>query len=263
MPVYRRLLSDTLTPVSAFHKIDTRHLRPACSKASSAARRSAATAFWRPSRSCSSKPAATAGHRHQRRPDAAKFDRRPIRSTNCDAASTRSASATLPELPPFTGGGDRLRRLRRRSATPRTCRTRPHDDRGLPDLSFAFYDHMVVFDNVNKTIVVVAMAAARRSIGRRPEGGLRRRPAARVDAAGGAARSARRPTLRAGRHRHRRRARRSPTTRTSRRPSSKPPSASAWSTFAPATSFRSSSASGWKLDIHVARRSRSIARCGS
>ncbi len=34
----------------------------------------------------------------------------------------------------------------------------PHDDRGLPDLSFAFYDRMVIFDHINKTIAVVAHA---------------------------------------------------------------------------------------------------------
>ena len=34
----------------------------------------------------------------------------------------------------------------------------PTDDRQVPDLAFAFYDQMVVFDNVAKTIVVVAMA---------------------------------------------------------------------------------------------------------
>jgi anthranilate synthase component 1 len=34
----------------------------------------------------------------------------------------------------------------------------PEDDRHLPDLAFAFYDQMVVFDHVDKTIVVVAMA---------------------------------------------------------------------------------------------------------
>src|SRR5690606_16162255 len=32
------------------------------------------------------------------------------------------------------------------------------NDRDLPDLAFAFYDHMVVFDHVNKTNVVIAMA---------------------------------------------------------------------------------------------------------
>src|SRR5436190_1508822 len=34
----------------------------------------------------------------------------------------------------------------------------PADDRGLPDLSFAFYDRMVVFDNVSKTLFAIAMA---------------------------------------------------------------------------------------------------------
>jgi anthranilate synthase component 1 len=34
----------------------------------------------------------------------------------------------------------------------------PADDRGLPDLSFAFYDRMVIFDHIRKTILVVAQA---------------------------------------------------------------------------------------------------------
>jgi anthranilate synthase component 1 len=34
----------------------------------------------------------------------------------------------------------------------------PEDDRNLPDLSFAFYDSMVLFDQINKTIRVVALA---------------------------------------------------------------------------------------------------------
>jgi anthranilate synthase component 1 len=34
----------------------------------------------------------------------------------------------------------------------------PADDRGLPDLSFAFYDRMVIFDHIRKTILVVAHA---------------------------------------------------------------------------------------------------------
>ena len=36
--------------------------------------------------------------------------------------------------------------------------TGPPDDRQVPDMAFAFYDQMVVFDNVTKAIVVVAMA---------------------------------------------------------------------------------------------------------
>jgi anthranilate synthase component 1 len=34
----------------------------------------------------------------------------------------------------------------------------PADDRGLPDLSFAIYDRMVLFDHIRKTILVVAQA---------------------------------------------------------------------------------------------------------
>jgi anthranilate synthase component 1 len=63
----------------------------------------------------------------------------------------------LAELPPFTGGaigyaGYDVVRYTERLPNP------PSDDRHLPDLAFAFYDRMVVFDHINKTIVVVAMA---------------------------------------------------------------------------------------------------------
>ncbi len=34
----------------------------------------------------------------------------------------------------------------------------PQDDRNLPDLSFAFYDRMVIFDQINKTVQIVAHA---------------------------------------------------------------------------------------------------------
>jgi anthranilate synthase component 1 len=36
----------------------------------------------------------------------------------------------------------------------------PLDDRGLPDLEFAFYDRMVLFDHIRKTVLVVAHAHA-------------------------------------------------------------------------------------------------------
>ncbi len=65
--------------------------------------------------------------------------------------------AKLPELPPFVGGAvgyagyDTVRYVEHLPNAPK-------DDRNLPDLSFAFYDHMIVFDNVQKTAIVVVLA---------------------------------------------------------------------------------------------------------
>jgi len=66
-------------------------------------------------------------------------------------------AATLPELPPFCGGAvgyagyDTVRYVE-------NLPDAPLDDRGLPDMAFAFFDHMVVFDNITKTMTVVALA---------------------------------------------------------------------------------------------------------
>ncbi len=68
--------------------------------------------------------------------------------------------AKLPELPPFVGGAvgyagyDTVRYVEK-------LPNAPPDDRELPDMSFAFYDHMIVFDNVQKTAIVVVLANAR------------------------------------------------------------------------------------------------------
>jgi anthranilate synthase component 1 len=63
----------------------------------------------------------------------------------------------LPGLPRFCGGAvgyagyDTVRYVERLERP-------PEDDRKLPDLSFALYDRMVIFDHINKTIAVVAHA---------------------------------------------------------------------------------------------------------
>jgi anthranilate synthase component 1 len=66
-------------------------------------------------------------------------------------------AATLADLPPFCSGAVGYAGY----DTVRYGEHLPHpppDDRHVPDLAFAFYDQMVVFDHVTKTIVVVAMA---------------------------------------------------------------------------------------------------------
>ena len=99
------------------------------------------------------------------------------------------------------------------SAIPRSLPNAPPDDRQLPDLSFAFYDRMVVFDNITKTIVVVAMARVDHGDLRTAYDDACRRVDELVERLAA-------PTgrLAAGRYQHRRAIRRSPTNRTSRRP---------------------------------------------
>src|SRR6267154_1796133 len=66
-------------------------------------------------------------------------------------------SPHIPGLPRFCGGAvgyagyDAVRYVER-------LPNPPPDDRHLPDLCFAFYDRMVIFDHINKTLSVVAHA---------------------------------------------------------------------------------------------------------
>ncbi len=69
--------------------------------------------------------------------------------------------ADIPGLPPFIGGAigyaayDVVRYVER-------LPNAPPDDRQLPDLDFSFYDSVVVFDNVQKSITVVVLADMQR-----------------------------------------------------------------------------------------------------
>ncbi len=66
-------------------------------------------------------------------------------------------AAELPSLPRFCGGAVGYAGydvVRYSENLPNA----PENDRQLPDLSFALYDHMVVFDQINKTVLVVAHA---------------------------------------------------------------------------------------------------------
>ncbi|MFO0897053.1 MAG: anthranilate synthase component I [Pirellulales bacterium] len=153
-PVYRRLTADTLTPVSAFHKIDTG--RCACLFESVVGGEKVGRYSF-----LASDPFLEIEARgsHVTIRDAAgaqEFESsNPIEELRQRVGQLKAA--VLPELPPFTSGAvgyagyDVVRYTER-------LPNAPTDDRSLPDLAFAFYDRMVVFDNVNKTLVVVAMA---------------------------------------------------------------------------------------------------------
>jgi len=167
VPVYRRLVSDNLTPVSAFHRVD----RGPCSclfesviggervgrysfvaagpflLVSAKGKRVTVTTFTNPDKNSPDKSS---------QPHVEEFDSPdPLEELRRRVSQWRAA--TLNELPPFCSGAvgyagyDTVRYIERLPDA-------PPDDRGLPDLAFAFYDHMAVFDNITKTMTVVAMA---------------------------------------------------------------------------------------------------------
>ena len=152
VPVYRRILSDTLTPVSAFRKLgDAEH------------------AFLFES--------VIGGERIGRYSFLGADPFLQIEAHGCDVTvtaqgetSTRTVddplnelqtlldeypAAHLPELPRFCGGAvgyagyDTVRYTEH-------LPNAPEDDRHLPDLAFALYDLMVVFDHIQKVVLVVA-----------------------------------------------------------------------------------------------------------
>jgi anthranilate synthase component I len=160
VPVYRRLIGDSLTPVSAFHKLDAGSsacLFESVVGGEKVGRYSFLTA--EPFQEVE----AWGNHVVVRRrgnssicEETESFDAAdPIEELRKQVDALRAVR--LPELPPFVGGAIGYAGydvVRYSEKLPNA----PNDDRNLPDLSFAFFDRMVVFDNITKTIVVVAMA---------------------------------------------------------------------------------------------------------
>jgi anthranilate synthase component I len=154
VPVYRRILSDVLTPVSAFHKIDdggSACLFESVIGGEKVGRYSflAAEPFLQIEAS-GTNVVISEGDTTTTSKVANPLD---LLRDRVQAVKV----AKLPELPPFVGGAvgyagyDTVRYVE-------NLPNAPKDDRQLPDLSFAFYDHMVVFDNVQKTVIVVVLA---------------------------------------------------------------------------------------------------------
>ncbi|MFO0880912.1 MAG: anthranilate synthase component I [Gemmataceae bacterium] len=161
VPVYRQLVGDTLTPVSAFCKVqegDWSFLFESVVGGERVGRYSflGAGPFLR---------FLAYGTRVQiqtPRPDnpavwVTEEREHPDPIRLLEEYMVRYRAAQVPDLPNFTGGAvgyagyDTVRYVER-------LPNPPADDRGLPDLCFAFYDRMVLFNHLNKTIYVVAQA---------------------------------------------------------------------------------------------------------
>jgi anthranilate synthase component 1 len=154
VPVYRRLFADGLTPLSAFARLDegaAACLFESVVGGERVGRYSflAADPFLRLE--------ARGTTVHVTGPDGTETVETADPLAELERRMAAYRPVTLPELPPFTSGAvgciayDAVRYVER-------LPNPPPDDLGLPDLSFAFYDRMVVFDNVTKAIDVVVLA---------------------------------------------------------------------------------------------------------
>jgi len=159
VPVYRKLLGDTLTPVSAFKHIDAGPC--ACLFESVVGGEKVGRYSFLTSGPFLLLEAFAERVRVTEFADPTATNVREFACadplTELKSRTDALRSAVLEELPPFTGGAigyagyDTVRYVEH-------LPNAPADDRGLPDLSFAFYDQMVVFDHVDKTIIVIALA---------------------------------------------------------------------------------------------------------
>lgn len=155
VPVYRRLLSDHLTPVSAFRLLDDGTSSAGLFESVVGGEKIGRYSFIavepraRVVAYGSSVQYYMDGKLEEFQcPDPLEFLSKQLGNQSI---------ATIDQLPPFVGGAigyaayDVVRYVE-------NLPNIPNDDRQLPDLDFGFYDQLVVFDHVNKTIMVVVLS---------------------------------------------------------------------------------------------------------
>jgi anthranilate synthase component I len=154
VPVYRQLVSDTMTPVTVFETLDdgcSACLFESVIGGEKVGRYSivAAEPFMVLAASGQEVTIREAGESSTfTSPD-------PLNELRQKIASFPAAH--LDELPPFTGGAIGYAGydvVRYSEHLPNA----PEDDRQLPDLWFGMFDRVVIFDNVTKTLFIIAMA---------------------------------------------------------------------------------------------------------
>ncbi|MBB3207405.1 anthranilate synthase component 1 [Rhodopirellula rubra] len=158
VPVFRRLLSDALTPVTAFTLLDDggpAFLIESVIGGEKVGRYSFLGA----------KPLARFSAKGKTIWQTESSTGEVVESTSDDPLDEfrkhfRDRTATLDALPPFIGGAigyagyDVVRYVE-------DLPDSTEDDRNLPDLDFAFYHTLCVFDHVDKTITIVSLADCR------------------------------------------------------------------------------------------------------
>lgn len=154
IPVHRRLLADSLTPVSAFHRLDDGHSSGCLFESVIGGEKVGRYSFiaTRPEKRIAAwgnRLVVQEGNQQHEKTvdDPLDFFRQQLRSFRVPSH---------PDLPPFIGGAvgyaayDVVRYVEQLDSP-------PPDDRHLPDLDFSFFHELVVFDNVTKTLIVVVL----------------------------------------------------------------------------------------------------------
>jgi anthranilate synthase component I len=152
IPVYRRLMSDTLTPVSAFHLLDDGTSSAALFESVIGGEKVGRYSLIAVNPRCR---IASKGHLLTKEESTSQSQQQVSDPLEClwQAVSGKRV-ATLPELPPLTGGAfgyasyDVVRYVE-------NLPNAPHDDRNLPDLDFSLFDDLVIFDHVTKSLFIV------------------------------------------------------------------------------------------------------------
>jgi len=154
VPVCRRLLADGLTPVAAFRRLDdgeTGCLFESVTGGEKIGRYSfLATSPHKTLTATRDRVRIRIGHE-----TIETVEQNPLHRLRAELQSVRVAP--IAGLPPFAGGAigycgyDTVRYVE-------NLPDAPPDDRELPDLSFSFFDRIVVFDNVVRTVSVIVLA---------------------------------------------------------------------------------------------------------
>ncbi|TWT52817.1 Anthranilate synthase component 1 [Rubripirellula amarantea] len=161
VPVFRRLLSDTLTPVTAFQLLDDGG--PACLFESVIGGEKVGRYSFlasKPVERFSAKANTITYETELQSPEPQTLTRQADDPLDEFRAHFHHNVAKIDGLPPFIGGAigyagyDVVRYVEK-------LPDHSTDDRNLPDLDFAFYHTLCVFDHVAKTITVVTLADCR------------------------------------------------------------------------------------------------------
>jgi anthranilate synthase component 1 len=161
VPVWRRLVSDALTPVSAFHRLEATGDGPVACLFESVigGEKVGRYSFLATDPYLLLEASGTTVIRTEfgagaSKPQTFESDN-PLETLREEVGKVRVAKP--PGLPPFVGGAigyagyDTVRYVEH-------LPNAPQDDRKLPDLAFGFFDHLLVFDNVDKTLTVLVLA---------------------------------------------------------------------------------------------------------